>query len=306
MPDFQKSKLFPLVSVIVPVYNDLESLKKCIQALEYQTYCKDYYEIIIVDNNSEENLEPIVSQFPNIRYIKELQRGSYAARNTGISIAKGEILGFTDADCIPAYNWIEQGILSLKNSEFDIIAGYIDIFYRQPNTPTAVEFYEKITAFQQDKNVKYNRYGATANLFTKKAVFDRIGYFNPTLISGGDKEWGQRAYASGYSIGYCPNTIVRHPARFSLNQLSSKIQRVTTGQHYLNQLNRTKIAKNQNIEIKNFFRYLLPSPRVIAITIKSRDIKILKKIKVIGIMLYIKYFWLYNVIKHIWIDKKKC
>ena len=79
------------VSVIIPVYNDAERLKKCLLALEKQTYPQAQYEVIVVDNASEENIKDVVSQFPQARLTFENSPGSYAARNQGISIAKGEL-----------------------------------------------------------------------------------------------------------------------------------------------------------------------------------------------------------------------
>ena len=51
----------PFVSVIIPVYNDPERLKTCLQALEEQTYPKSAYEVIVVDNGSDESIEPLVA-----------------------------------------------------------------------------------------------------------------------------------------------------------------------------------------------------------------------------------------------------
>ena len=111
MSNSNLSNLF--VSVIIPVYNDSERLKLCLEALENQTYSKDLYEVIVVDNASEEDIKSIVGQFSQAKYTYESQSGSYVARNKGISIARGEILAFTDSDCIPASDWIEKGVANL-------------------------------------------------------------------------------------------------------------------------------------------------------------------------------------------------
>jgi glycosyltransferase involved in cell wall biosynthesis len=67
-----------------------------------QSYPKSLYEIIFVDNGSVENIEVLVSQFPQTSFTNEPKPGSYAARNKRISIARGEIIAFTDSDCVPA------------------------------------------------------------------------------------------------------------------------------------------------------------------------------------------------------------
>ncbi|MBO1348747.1 MAG: glycosyltransferase family 2 protein [Hormoscilla sp. GUM202] len=99
-----------LVSVIIPVYNDAEPLRTCLECLENQTYPKESYEVIVVDNASQSDTASVVNEFSQAMITYEKKPGSYAARNKGISVAKGEIIAFTDADCIPAADWIEKGV----------------------------------------------------------------------------------------------------------------------------------------------------------------------------------------------------
>jgi glycosyltransferase involved in cell wall biosynthesis len=68
-------------------------------------------------NGSEESIEPIVAQCKQARTGFEARPGSYAARNTGIELARGDILAFTDADCLPAADWIEHGLAALQRVE---------------------------------------------------------------------------------------------------------------------------------------------------------------------------------------------
>ena len=123
--------LKPFVSVVIPVLNDLEGLSKCLNALEKQTYPRQNYEIIIVDNVSEKDISAITSLFDNVTLIRENYPTSSAARNKGISIARGEVLAFTDADCIPDREWIENGvksILSIQN--YGLVGGNVEIFVK--------------------------------------------------------------------------------------------------------------------------------------------------------------------------------
>jgi len=97
----------PFVSVIIPVYNDPIRLRTCLQALEEQTYPKSMYAVIVVDNGSDESIEPIVAEFSQMKTSYEPHPRSYAARNKSLSPARGEVIAFTDSDCIPAPDWIE-------------------------------------------------------------------------------------------------------------------------------------------------------------------------------------------------------
>jgi glycosyltransferase involved in cell wall biosynthesis len=223
----------PVVSVIIPVFNDRERLQLCLKALAEQTY-RSPFEIIVVDNGSDD-LEPIaaaVALYANAVLAIEPTPGSYAARNRGLAIAQGEIIAFTDADCIPASDWLEQGsyhLLSTPNC--GLVAGHIEIFPSDAHQPTAVELFEMATAFPQEHHLKTLRYGATANLFTTKSVIERVGGFNQELKSGGDLDWGRRVDASGYRQIYGESVRISHPARASLKQMHQKIVRLAGG-HY--------------------------------------------------------------------------
>lgn len=219
----------PFVSIIIPVYNDSERLKKCLRALEHQTYNGQSYEVIVVDNNSTEDFRPIAGKFQHVRYEFESLPGSYAARNKGISVSKGEILCFTDSDCIPAVDWIEKGVSHLTN-ECQYIAGKIRIFFKDPGRPTIAELYDSLNCLDQQQYLETDHFGATANLFACRELFDKVGLFNARLKSGGDKEWGQRVFDAGHRQAYSEGALVLHPARYSKKDIRKKIFRVTKGQ----------------------------------------------------------------------------
>ncbi|MBH8571523.1 glycosyltransferase [Nostocaceae cyanobacterium CENA369] len=223
------------VSVIIPVFNDSERLKLCLQALENQTYSKNLYELIVVDNASQQEIKSLVIQFSQAKLTYESQPGSYIARNQGISIAKGEILAFTDSDCIPASDWIEKGVKNLLSTpNCGLVAGRIDFFFKNPKKLTPVELYENIEMpFNQELNVQETHFGVTANLFTFKHVIDNVGSFDEKLKSGGDREWGERVFQAGYQQIYADDTHVKHPARNSFSQLYKRIARFEGGKYDL-------------------------------------------------------------------------
>jgi glycosyltransferase involved in cell wall biosynthesis len=223
------------VSVIIPVFNDSERLKLCLQALENQTYSKNLYELIVVDNASQQEIKSLVIQFSQAKLTYESQPGSYIARNQGISIAKGEILAFTDSDCIPASDWIEKGVKNLLSTpNCGLVAGRIDFFFKNPEKLTPVELYENIEMpFNQEQNVHEIHFGVTANLFTFKHVIDNVGSFDEKLKSGGDREWGERVFQAGYQQIYADDTLIKHPARNSFSQLYKRTARFEGGKHDL-------------------------------------------------------------------------
>jgi glycosyltransferase involved in cell wall biosynthesis len=224
----------PFVSIIIPVFNDSERLRLCLTALENQTYSKDLYEVIVVDNNSEENIQNVAKNFTQVKLTQESRHGSYAARNTGIEIARGSILGFTDSDCIPANNWIESGVKYLQhNLNCGLVAGHIDFYFQKPDCPNAAELWDSIHHLQQKKYIEKANFGATANIFSSKKIFESVGLFDATRQSGGDQEWGKRVFAAGYAQVYASDVCIQHPARASIQELKTKLVRVAEGHHSL-------------------------------------------------------------------------
>lgn len=220
---------FPKISVILPVYNDSESLFKCLKALKLQDFDSKQFEVIVVDNGSKYPVK--IEDIPlKLNIVVELSPGSYAARNTGISLAQGEILAFTDADCIPAQNWLSSGFKELlKHGHDTIIGGEIDVQPAKPEKPNLAESYDIALGLRQERYITMGNFAATANMITWKSLFQEVGLFNNKLKSGGDYEWGNRAIRLDKKIVYCPNVIVTHPARNSLVDIINKTRRITGG-----------------------------------------------------------------------------
>jgi glycosyltransferase involved in cell wall biosynthesis len=226
----------PFVSVIIPVFNNRKQLILCLNALQTQTYDQDCFEIIVVDNGSDagEQVDDIVNHLSKVQLVFEPTPSSYAARNKGISVSKGTILAFADSDCIPKKDWLENGVMHLRNTpNCGLLAGKIQLFFKDPAQLTMVELYEQVTAFPQEKFLKDAQFGATANIFTFRSVFDKVGIFDSNLKSGGDMEWGQRVAAFGYTQTYGKDAVVEHPARSLFAQVYQKTRRSAGGGYNL-------------------------------------------------------------------------
>lgn len=229
---------FPTVSVIIPVYNNTDQLFKCLTALYRQSYPSYLYEIIVVDNGSTEDVTDVLTAFSKATYLREARPGSYIARNTGIKNAKSEILAFTDSDCIPKSNWLEEGVLALSSDDNNgLVAGEVEMSIEHSGKATMVETYQLISGFNQQTLVKERHFGVTANIFTKRNVLNSVGDFNADLKSGGDLEWGRRVYNKGYLLQYSEKAIVSHPVRTSLISLIKQARRVTGGRYNMLKIN---------------------------------------------------------------------
>jgi len=284
---------YPFVSVIIPVFNDQERLKLCLDALCQQTYEQTRYEIIVIDNGSDnyEKIRKTVGGFKQVTVDQELTPGSYAARNKGISLAQGDVIAFTDSDCIPDICWLERGVQHLiSKSDCGMVVGRVEIFFKDPQNPTLIELYQSLTAFPQEQHLKEFHGGATANVITWKEVIYHVGKFDSTLKSFGDFEWGKRVFLAGYEQVYADDVIVKHPARSSWPELWKRTIRVAGGVYdYFLGEQKSWLGKN-----KMFMRLLLndlvPPINFAIRTFRNRKIKgFHQKLTISLVLLIIRY-----------------
>lgn len=219
-----------LFSIIIPYYDDFERLIKLLNCLNDQTFEKEKWEVIVVNN---EPVNPKL-KLPNFSFpvsvVNESIPGSYAARNKGIKESKGKILGFTDSDCLPDRNWLtvanETFEQDFKN-EIGILSGPVKLFYKNPKQFTDAEVYEKYTAFTTESYAKEG-HAITANWFSYKSVIEEFGGFDANLKSNGDSELSGKI-SQKYQLVYNPDLVVQHPSRFYTYELVGKYRRILGG-----------------------------------------------------------------------------
>ncbi|PSN20055.1 glycosyl transferase [filamentous cyanobacterium CCP5] len=215
------------VSVIIPVFNNKDYLRICLDGLSKQTYPAESFEIIIVDNSSSQDIEGVVSDYRQVKLLFESQPGSYAARNKGLTFAKGEIIVFIDSDCLPIPQWIEYGVNELKKRSADLAGGQVEFQLSPYKSPA--EIYDSVTNMQAKRNIEERQLSTTANLFTHRYVFEAIGIFPQDVKSGGDLRWTKKATESGFKLVFAADAVVYHPAR-NWKELLKKQFRVGKGQ----------------------------------------------------------------------------
>ncbi|MBN1441355.1 MAG: glycosyltransferase family 2 protein, partial [Planctomycetes bacterium] len=106
----------PFISVIVPARNASATLPGCLLALRAQSYPRDRFEVIVVDDGSTDNTAAVAAKFW-ARVISIPPSGPAVARNRGVKESKGEILLFTDADCAPTPGWISRLVSAFDEPE---------------------------------------------------------------------------------------------------------------------------------------------------------------------------------------------
>lgn len=206
------SDLPPKISVIIPTFRDWDALKLCLNCLLKQDIDAESFEIIVANNHISADLPDDLNLPKNGRVIWEPKPGSYAARNAALRCAKGEIIFFTDSDCLPNSDWLSVGIKAFEmDKDVARLSGAIELF---PATETwnAFSLYDNLFCLQQAEFARSGR-AATANIAVRRTVFETVGTFRETAFSGGDMDWAARAQSAGFPLQYDPSMIVRHPAR---------------------------------------------------------------------------------------------
>lgn len=229
------------ISVIIPIYNGEADLPELLECLRSQSYPSDRVEFIVVNNGScdrtAELLQTAASETSNIQSLSETEiQSSYAARNTGIKAATGEILAFTDADCRPQADWLENLIAPFSQPQIGIVAGEILAF---PGNSLLEKYADQQETLSQKHTLAHPfcPYGQTANLAVRRQAFTQVGLFRPYLTTGGDADICWRILReTNWQIEFASNAIVRHRHRQTLQELRSQWQRYGRSNRYLHEL----------------------------------------------------------------------
>lgn len=220
-----------IVSIIIPVYNNPIGIQETLSALTEQTYPSSGLEIIPVDNGSTNDTPKVVRQHAvrneNIIFLVEEEvRGSYAARNKGSKHAKGDVLAFLDADETVDEDWLQTALDEMEKQDVDYLGCNVELTLPEE---TLVGRYNAHTGFPVKQYFEEQHYAPTCALLVRHRVFKDVGLFDSRLISGGDKEFGERVHEAGYDQGYAEDAVVYHPARTRFKSLAKKNFRVGRG-----------------------------------------------------------------------------
>lgn len=195
----------PVISVIVPAYNEAERIASCIQALKRQTI-QFPYEIIVSDNGSLDETASIAKAF-GVRVVSTSMKGySYALRQ-GVRSSSSDLIAIIDADCLPPSDWLAR-IYRHFNGNSDVIA-----------VGGPFEFYDGPWWIQRVVNISnaIHPHLLTAslcgmNMAFRKDAYDAMGGFNPSVHLQTDTELGYRLMRYG-SVVFDPYLVMRASGR---------------------------------------------------------------------------------------------
>lgn len=177
-----------LISIIIPVYNGEKYLAEAIESLRSQKVGP--LELIVVDDGSTDQTREIVEAFgPECRYHYQANAGPAAARNAGLERARGGIIGFLDSDDLLAPDGLSVRYARLMESaRLDAVMGTVQVLEKQPGDGEPGRFETR-----GEPIVVYN----LGSVLARRAVFDRIGTFDPRYRYCEDVDWFMRAQEQG-------------------------------------------------------------------------------------------------------------
>ena len=215
-------------AIIIPHFNDVSRLLRCLEALHPQLSAR--VELVVVDNCSTDDLGAVRNAYPDLRLITEPQGGAAQARNRGVAETTAPRLFFIDADCVPTPNWVETALAATEHSagpytNADVIGGSVVLFDETPAPRSGAEAFETVFAFDNRCYIETKNFSVTANLLTRRDVFETTGPFDDSRSE--DVDWCRRAIANGYKLTYLDALKVSHPSRADWPTLRKKWKRTT-------------------------------------------------------------------------------
>lgn len=231
--------ILPSISVVVPVYNGERTIRACLESLLTLNYPRHLLEIILVDNLSKDRTRDIAKEFPVRLLTEENVQSSYAARNRGIEAATGEIVAFTDADCIADKDWLKELVIPFQDPSVGGVGG--KVLDSQPENDVE-RFICSIRLFSKTHEDKtYLPLTLTNNTAFRRSYLIKLGGFNEHLFTGGDVELSWRIQLSlGIKVDYAPQAIVYHVHRSTLKSMARQFRRHGYGEIFIDAMFKDK------------------------------------------------------------------
>jgi len=199
---------YPKVSVIVCAYNAQRTMDQCLDSLEKLNYPN--YEVIIVNDGSTDATREICEHYDSVRLINQENKGLSAARNVGLSASTGDIIAYTDSDCMADPDWLTYLVARFQSSTFGAVGGpnlsppddslVPSCVAVSPGAPTHVLLDDEVAEHIPGCNMAFRR-----------EALEATSGFDPVFRAAGDDvDLCWRLQNKGYKIGFCPAAVVWH------------------------------------------------------------------------------------------------
>jgi glycosyltransferase involved in cell wall biosynthesis len=208
----------PFVSVVIPTRNRIHLLTDALGSLLEQDYPEDRYEIVVVDDGSTDGTAGIVDalatarQQPRMRLVRRPPKNQNAARNLGVSTARGSLVAFLDDDEVAPRNWLSGLVEGRKrHPDVDVVGGPYRVRFDAPVPRLCPRCWPGEAAFDLGREEREVEEVAGGNLLIRKAAFEAVGSFDEALQGHrNETEWMMRFRRKGGRIVYLPDVPVWH------------------------------------------------------------------------------------------------
>lgn len=210
----------PYASVVMPCYNARETIAASLDAIFNQQVDFEY-EVVIVDSSDDGTDDIIRSQFPQVRliHLSQLEMPG-SKRNLGVRHAKGEIVVFTDSDCLPDPDWLAQMAFYHQKIDADGIGGCVINGY-PASLATWVSHLIEFSEWTVKTPEGYVRNNPSCNLSFKREVFHKLGVFFTDAFPTEDTLFNWTVHEKGGEIFFTPKIRVVHMKRVKIRKLLS-------------------------------------------------------------------------------------
>ena len=219
-----QSGTYPSVSVIVPVLNMEKTIRATLDSLMKLDYPDDMLEVVVVDGMSRDNTRNIIKEFP-FKLVDQEGSGLNAARNTGIKHSEGEILAYTDGDCVLPTDWAKKIVNNFEDPVIGFVGGTME-GYDQTNPLSNYmdeSFFQVTPGFRfriETNDLRLMQFPAGANMAFRRHALSRVQYFDENITYGFDdlqpvEEMGFK----GFRIILDPEVRILHQHRSTLREL---------------------------------------------------------------------------------------
>lgn len=243
------------VSVVVPVHNGRDTIEECVLALLDQDYPTELTELLIVDSHSDDGTPDVIARYPVTLLAEREIRTSYAARNRGVLQASGEIVAFTDADCVPARDWLRRLVTAFEDETIAVVAGTVD---DAPPRSLCEEFTARVKPFARPEQGGLTTL-LTVNAAVRRDALESVGFFDERLPTAGDVDLGWRLQEQGFRIGEASEARVAHRHRSTLRKVFAQYRRYGLSTMLLTTLHRGDASS----PLKNHLRTMASQVRAI-------------------------------------------
>jgi glycosyltransferase involved in cell wall biosynthesis len=202
----------PQFSVIIPTYARPVALRKCLQSLSRLGYPHEGFEVIVVDDGSPAPLDEIIESFRDVidvKLIRQRRAGPAAARNTGALHAEGELLAFTDDDCLPEPAWLQEFAKQFSSTPDNLVGGRtINALSDNPCSAASQAIIDVVYSHFNTKGK--GLFFASNNFAVAAESFRQAGGFNERFRTSEDREFCQRWTHQGHRMVYASDAVCYH------------------------------------------------------------------------------------------------